>query len=142
MPTYRKPALNPLHDVGHLQFLRSADDNDCMRFNREDQDVTLAAAAYTDSTVTFPAGSIAIGVSGEVDTVIPTASTFKIGVAGQDELFLTGIAVAAGTTFKAASVNVFQSATAIRITPSSSPGAATGVVRIVLWYLELGVGAW
>jgi hypothetical protein len=142
MTVYRDRALKPHEDVGYLQFLRDATNDDCIRFNRSDEDITVAAAATTDSTVKFPAGCIALGVTGEVTTVIPTASTFKIGVAGQDELFLTGIAVAADTTFKAAGLNVFQSATAIRLTPSSTPGAATGVVRVVLWYLEIGVHKW
>jgi hypothetical protein len=40
--------------------------------------VTVAAAAYTDTTISIPANAMVYGVRVSVDTVIPTASTFTV----------------------------------------------------------------
>jgi hypothetical protein len=108
--------------------------------------LTLAAAATTDTTGNLlPANSIIEAVVARVTVVIPTAATFTIGDATQASRFATGVAVAAGTTAvgvlhqdpTVANANLGpQQTTAakIRITPNSSPGAATGVVRLTVFY--------
>ena len=106
--------------------------------------VTIAAAATTLSAANLiPANANILAVTGRVTTVIPTAVTFSVGITGDATLFGSGISVAANTTFgtfdSAVLLSQFMnaSATQILITPSSSPAAATGRVRLVVYYAQL-----
>jgi hypothetical protein len=107
------------------------------------EEITIAAAANTDSTADLlPANSIIEAVVARVTTVIPTAATFTIGDPTTAARFATGVAVAAGTT----AVGLIHSdqtgaggpkqvaAAKVRITPNLSPAAATGKVRITVFY--------
>lgn len=110
------------------------------------EEVTIAAAASTDSAVNLlPAGSQILAVTCRVTVVIPTAATFSLGDATTPSRFKTGIAVAAGTTaigldhvgHTTAAASPKQDAAAkIRITPNATPGAATGKVRLTVWYQQ------
>jgi hypothetical protein len=105
---------------------------------------TIAAAAYTDTAMDLPASSTITAVMGRVVTVIPTATTFTVGDPTTAARFASGVAVAAGTTFVGlahrqpsvadAAGPVQVAAAKVRITPDSSPAAATGQVRVVLCY--------
>lgn len=107
--------------------------------------LTIAAAATTDTTANLlPANSIIESVVVRVTTVIPTAATFSVGDATTAARFATGVAVAATTTAvglthcdQTGAAGPKQTAAAkIRITPNVSPGAATGVVRITVFYRQ------
>lgn len=107
--------------------------------------LTIAAAASTDTTANLlPADAYIEAVTVNVVTLIPTAATFTVGDATTAARFATGVAVAAGT--KAVGLtHVDQTGDAgpkqttaakVRITPNASPAAATGVVRVdVFWRL-------
>lgn len=99
---------------------------------------TIAAAATSDTTIQIPVGALVLGVGVYVSTVIPTATTFDVGIAGDTQRFAAGLAVAAGTSDIGSpdAFDVYASATAIRFTPQGgTPGAATGRVRTCIWYL-------
>lgn len=101
---------------------------------------TIAAAAFTDTTILAPAAALILGVSVRVTTAIPTAATFDVGVAGATTRYCSGVTTTlnsnnagCGTT----NPTIYGSAVSIRITPNLTPGAATGVVRTTIHYLEI-----
>lgn len=105
--------------------------------------LTIAAAATTDSTANLlPAGAYITGVTVRVTTLIPTAATFTVGDATTAARFATGVAVAANTTATGmthldqtgAAGPLQATAAKIRITPNATPAAATGVVRLTVYY--------
>ncbi len=107
--------------------------------------LTIAAATSTDTVGNLlPANSIIRAVVVRVTTAIPTAATFTVGDATTPARFATGVAVAANTTAvgllhmdptnTSAAGPVQTSAVKIRITPNATPGAATGVVRISVFF--------
>lgn len=102
---------------------------------------TIAAAATTDTTIEMPAGAIILAVPVRVTVVIPTATTFTVGDSGSAARFNTGsnVAVAAGTTDKGTKAGAYYNASAlpITITPDGTPGAATGRVRVSIFYIEV-----
>lgn len=102
------------------------------------ESLTIAAAATTDSATTIPAGAQIIAVSVRVTTIIPTAATFTVTTAtGGTTLNTAAVAVAAGSTDAGTAgggATYTSAGTKIRITPNSTPGAATGVVRICGYY--------
>ena len=110
--------------------------------------LTIAAAASTDSSANLlPAGAIIESVVVRVTTVIPTAATFTVGDPTTAARFATGVAVAANTTaigidhwsgaIATLAAGPSQAAAAkVRITPNLTPGAATGVVRITVFYRQ------
>jgi hypothetical protein len=97
---------------------------------------TIAAAAYTDTTIQIPANVIVKAVSVRVVTVIPTATTFTVTGATSTTVFNTAaVSTAAGSTNKG-NLNCPYNNTAaqkIRITPNATPGSATGQVRVTIW---------
>jgi len=107
--------------------------------------LTIAAAATTDTTGNLlPANAIIEAVVVRVTTIIPTAATFTVGDATTAARFATGVSVAADTTavgllhrnpdVAAAAGPVQTTAAKIRITPNAQPAAATGVVRIEVFF--------
>lgn len=101
------------------------------------ESLTIAAAATTDSSTTIPAGAIILSVGVRVTTVIPTATTFTVTAATGGNTFSTAaVSTAANTTDKgtAAGALYTSAGTKVRITPNSTPGAATGVVRLAITY--------
>jgi hypothetical protein len=106
------------------------------------ESVTIAAAAFTDTTIQIPADAIAYAASVRVTTAIPTATTFDVGIAGATTLYATGVSVALNTTDPGTASSYPTppaAATSIRITPDATPGAATGVVRVTIHYFEVDV---
>jgi len=99
--------------------------------------LTIAAAAYSDTTLTIPANAIIDAVTVRVTTAIPTATTFTVTGAVSGTVFNTAdVAVAAGTTdrgrLNSGVTNGAQQA--VRITPSATPAANTGRVRVSVFY--------
>jgi hypothetical protein len=108
--------------------------------------VTIGAAATTDSVATLlPANSIIESVVVRTVTLIPTAATYTVGTAAQASRFATGVSTAANST----AIGILQwnpavasddlgprqvAAAAVRITPNAVPGAATGQVRVTVFY--------
>lgn len=111
-------------NIGRLQYLTEL--------------TTVAAAATTDTTIQFPAGSVGLGVTVRVTTVIPTATSFDVGIAGATNRYGATVNVAATTTNSGPSVNAYTSATAVRLTMNGgTPAANTGRVRVTLHYILL-----
>lgn len=113
-----------------------------LKFMQWEEEVTIAAAAYTDSTSTFPVGSVPLSCTARVKTAIAggsTATVFDVGISGNTNKFTHGsgtITVAAGSKGGGLSedhVDVASSAIAVRITPDQTP--ATGKVILHAIYL-------
>lgn len=101
---------------------------------------TIAAAATTNTAIQIPANAVTLGVSVRVVTVIPTAATFTVTSATPAKTWNTvAVAVAAGTTNPGTLPGpTFQTtASAITITPNLTPGAATGQVRVTIFYYTI-----
>lgn len=100
--------------------------------------LTIAAAATTDTTMTVPAGAILLSASVRVTVAIPTATTFTVTTTvGGTTLSTAAVSVALNSTDRgtAAGASYRSAATAIRITPNSTPGNTNGRVRVTIWYL-------
>lgn len=100
---------------------------------------TIAAAAFTDTTIQIPAGAQVLAVTCRVTTAIPTATTFDVGVSGATARYATGVSVAVNTTDKGTldGHRYYAAATSIRITPSATPGANTGRLRVTIFYMDV-----
>jgi len=99
--------------------------------------LTIAVAASTTTTMTIPANAIVRGVAVYVVTVIPTAATFTVTGGTSTTAFNTAaIGVAAGSNDVGTENTPYKNGAAqtIRITPNAQPAAATGQVRVVLFY--------
>lgn len=112
--------------------------------------VTIAASASTDTTANLlPADAYIEAVTVNVVTAIPTAATFDVGDAVTAGRFATGVAVAAGTkavglthTDQTGAAGPKQTTAAkVRITPNATPAAATGVVRVDVFWRFYTAGA-
>jgi hypothetical protein len=110
--------------------------------------LTIAAAATTDTAANLlPADAIIEAVVVRTVVIIPTAATYTVGDPTQAARFATGVSTAAGSTavgilhwnptVAADTLGPRQTAAAvIRITPNAVPGAATGQVRITVFYTK------
>jgi hypothetical protein len=139
------PTVNETGAVNAVREFLRGDHGELVRYGSVTELVTIAAAATTTSAADLlPANSMILSVVGRVTTLIPTAATFKVGVAGLDTRFATGILVAAGTTFVGlthhgvASPNGVQQVAAAKIlvTPNLQPGDATGRLRLTVFYKQ------
>lgn len=104
------------------------------------ESLTIAAAATTASATTIPAGAILLGVSVRVTTIIPTAATFTVTTTtGGTTLNTAAVSTAANATDPgtAAGASYRAASTTVTITPNLTPGAATGVVRLQFYYLQI-----
>lgn len=104
------------------------------------ESLTIAAAATTVSATTIPAGAILLAVSVRVTTVIPTAATFTVTTTtGGTTLNTAAVSSAANSTDAgtAAGASYRAASTTVTITPNLTPGAATGVVRLQYYYLQV-----
>lgn len=101
---------------------------------------TIAAAATTDTAIQIPANAKVLAVSVRVTTVIPTAATFDVGIAGATTRFGTGLSTAANTTNPGTNddgARYYAAATSVRITPNATPAANTGRVRVTIHYIDV-----
>lgn len=100
---------------------------------------TIAAAAFTDTAIQIPAEALVFAVSVRSNVAIPTAVTYDVGVAGATTRYATAISDAVGTTAKGTldALRYYAAATSIRLTPNTTPGAATGKVRVTIHYIEI-----
>lgn len=101
---------------------------------------TIAAAATTSTAIQIPVNAVVLGVSVRVVTIIPTAATFTVTSATPTKTWNTAaVTVAAGSTDPGTLPGpTFQTtASAIVITPNLTPGAATGQVRVTIFYYTI-----
>jgi hypothetical protein len=98
--------------------------------------LTITTAAFTDTAIKVPSGSVVLGVSSRVTSSIPGVSTFDVGVAGATTRYDNTLSALAGSTAPGTTdaTRFYGAATSIRITPDTEPSAATGRVRITLHY--------
>jgi hypothetical protein len=101
---------------------------------------TIAAAPTTTTAIQLPATSVVLGVSVRVVTVIPTAATFTVTSATPTKTWNTVAVPVAATTTDPGTLPgpTFQTtASAVTITPNLTPGAATGQVRVTIYYYTI-----
>lgn len=101
---------------------------------------TIAASAFTDTTIQMPDNSVVIGVSVRVTTALPITSTFTVGDAGSAARFSTAaVSKASGSTDPGTKAAAYYNATAasVRITPDSTPSDNTGRVRVTIQYFTV-----
>lgn len=98
---------------------------------------TIAASATTLTSMQIPAGCILLAVSVRVITSIPTASTFTVTGNSSGTFNTAAVGSSAGSTDPGTAAGAIYnaSAQAIKFTPNSTPGAATGSVRTTIFYL-------
>jgi hypothetical protein len=115
-----------------------------MAFTSISEEITLAAAATTDSVANLlPANALIEGVCYRVTTLLPAASTFKLGDALTDDLFAAAATSGAlGTTsdmFTRGTPPYLNTggAAKVRVTPSGGAAAAGGKIRVTVFYRTL-----
>jgi hypothetical protein len=100
--------------------------------------LTINAAASTDTAMTIPANAVVRGVAVRTVTAIPAPATnYTVTGATSGTTFNTvAVGVGAGSTDVGTQNTPYKNgaAQAIRITPDAIPGAATGQVRVILFY--------
>jgi hypothetical protein len=114
-------------------------------FNSIDENVTLANAAFTDSTANLlPANCFVMGIVFRVATLLPNGRTWKAGTSVTDDLFVplgaSGALATAKSTLDTAAgpLSPFANGAAgkVRLTPSNAD-AAGGVIKVVTRYFTL-----
>jgi hypothetical protein len=101
---------------------------------------TIAASAYTDTTIQIPAGAIVLGVSVRVTAAVTCTSTFTVGVVGSTAAFSTAaVAKTLNATDAGTKAGAYYSATtqSVRITPDTTPSDNTGRVRVTIHHLAI-----
>ncbi|QBX99850.1 DUF2793 domain-containing protein [Rhodophyticola sp. CCM32] len=110
-----------------------------MALRSVETDVTITAGASVETPVIFPERALAFGVTGLVTTAIGGATTWRLGVDGDDLRYGSGLGVSLNSWVSGPSTPlVYWSATPLLI---SSEGAdfTEGVVRIVAHYAMLAL---
>jgi hypothetical protein len=100
---------------------------------------TIAAAAYTDTTIQIPAGAKVLSVVGRVTVQPGGTATMDVGVAGATTRFATGVSTVAGTTFLGdadTALTAYAAAVSVRLTPNGVPSDAAGRVRVKVYYFK------
>lgn len=105
-------------------------------------DHTITAGATNDTAFEIPERAIVLGVTGRVLTTITGATSWKAGVAADDERYGTGLGIASGSTLLGPSVPAaYWAPTALRLTATGGDFTG-GVVRLAIHYVALtGPGA-
>jgi hypothetical protein len=98
--------------------------------------VTVAVADTTTATIAWPTGCHRLGITVRSEIAPATTATYNIGDGNTATLYFTALAKAVGTTGKLPLNTVADTYTPIVITPNAQPAAATGKLRITLYYLE------
>ena len=108
-----------------------------------EEELTIAAAASTDSANSIPVNAVVRFVAVRVTTVIPgPATVFTVTGATSSTVFHVtsgGVLVAATTTDVGTTNSGYTNGATqkVRITPDANPGAGTGKVRITICYDEI-----
>lgn len=106
---------------------------------QQTEEVTMAVAASTDSSITIPANALVIAVPSLVTAQIPTASQVLITGAGDGRVFSTAPLTASHLSDVGTAQGIFYNATAqaIRLVADKTPATATGKIRLAMVYLSL-----
>ena len=130
---------SPDHYIGDSRLVMG---ENAQRYNVsvETELTTIAAAATTDTTINIPIDAVVFGVSTRVTVAPPGTSSMDVGISGDTTRFTTSTSTNLNSTSPGtedgASQN-YASATAVRITPNTSPSDATGRVRVTIHYYTL-----
>lgn len=130
---------SPASSVDVFGFVAGANGQKFRVFALE-QLMTIDAAAFTDSGISFPANGIAIAASTKVTVDIPTAATYTVGINGATTRYAgpqLATAVTAGYPGTDDGLRPYASTTAVRITPNAVPAANTGRVRLSIYYIAI-----
>ena len=102
---------------------------------------TIAAAAYTDTTIQIPAGAIVLGVSGYVVATATGPTQFMVGDAGDSARYsYAPLANTLGASSAGTKAGAYfnQYAASVRITAQFAPSSDTlGRVRVTIHYIEV-----
>ena len=100
---------------------------------------TIAAAAYTDTTIQIPANSIVIGVSGRVTVQPGGTTTVDCGVSGFTARYADDISTVAGQTWTGIidGTRAYTTAVSVRLTPDTTPSDTAGRVRVTIHYITI-----
>jgi len=96
---------------------------------------TLALAATSDTTMTFPDNSAGLSASFRITTEVTGCTGIDVGIAGNTARYGSFSTLTAGQTLARARVDNYTSATAIRFTCTGGGGSfAAGAIRAVIHY--------
>lgn len=101
---------------------------------------TIAASAFTDTTIQIPANALVLGVSVRVTAAVTCTSTFTVGDSGSAARFSTAaVSKALASTDQGTKAGCYYNATAtsVRITPDTTPSDNTGRVRVTIHYIAI-----
>jgi len=109
--------------------------------NQATSELTGLSGATVTATNLIPAGSLVLGVSVRVTTLITGATSFAIGDGTDADRWGTGIAVTAGTVTTLANITItspiyYAAATSVVLTAAGSNFTA-GAVRITVHFISL-----
>lgn len=109
--------------------------------NSVTESVTVTGASPKDSTAFIPAGSLIVGVTARVTTLITGPASWDLGTAGNTTAFGTGLAKTAGTTTDGTNWTITSpifvaTATALRISGAGGVAFGAGVVRLTVHYIK------
>lgn len=129
---------NPAPDYYYTAFRIGQEANgQYSNLNVTSENLAIAAAASTVSTISIPAGAIVLAVSVRTTTAIPTAATYTVTGSTSATVFNTAaVSTAANSTDMGTAAGAYYNAAVqnIRITPNAVPAAGTGTVRITIHY--------
>jgi hypothetical protein len=101
---------------------------------------TIAASAYTDTTIQLPSAATILAVSVRVTAAITCTSTFTVGDSGNASRYSTGaVSKAAGSTNTGNKAGAYynDNTLSVRITPDTTPTDNTGRVRVTIHYIQI-----
>lgn len=113
------------------------------------EDLTILAAPFTDSNILIPQDAVVLAVPTKVLVAIPDASDvpgagrYDVGDPSLSFRFSVDVGMTVGSQHpgtRSAAARAYFAPTPIRITPKPQPPAATGIVRVVIYYYTVTPG--
>jgi hypothetical protein len=110
----------------------------CFKSLPEDLTVPATLSGYTTAAI-IPSGCIVYAVSSYVTQSIPGVNTFDVGVDGASTKYGTKLLALQGSSWRGTegTGTCYTQDTPVRITPNTTPTAATGRVRVTIHYIEV-----
>jgi DNA-binding response OmpR family regulator len=112
------------------------DSGESLRVSQKEEEVTLSGAS-TNSTITIPDRALVIAVNSRVTQAITGATSFSVGISGDNTRYGNSLGIALDTTNVGMSLNPisYYAATALRFTANGS-NFTGGKVRVTVQYLQ------
>lgn len=112
------------------------DSGEYLRISQKEEEVTLSGAS-TNSTITIPDRALVIAVNSRVTLAITGATSFSVGVSGDNTRYGNALGIALDTTNVGVSLNpiAYYADTVIRFTANGSNFTA-GKVKVTVQYLQ------